>query len=115
MQNQIKKMSILPRLTSAYTNDLIQRKVRACHLVVIEGHSQKEASQKVGVTEKTISKWARKGKWNDQKFNGINKPAGGLETIMEDFFIVVKSKDHTLYKKVTELWSGYLQELKKNV
>lgn len=36
-------------------------------LIVKEGLSQKDASLRVGVTEKTMSRWVREGKWDEQR------------------------------------------------
>ena len=101
----------IPRLKNGNSSDATARRLKARYYVLIKGDSQKEAGIRVGVSEKSICVWAKAGKWNDKKFNGIKK-VGGIETIMQDFFIVVLSKDPRLYKKVTELWNGYLQQVK---
>lgn len=36
-------------------------------LIVKEGLSQKDTAQRVGVTEKTIGRWVRDGKWDEQR------------------------------------------------
>lgn len=36
-------------------------------LIIKEGLNQKEAAERVGVTEKTMSRWVKEGKWDNQR------------------------------------------------
>jgi tryptophan 2,3-dioxygenase len=50
---------------SAKKADYLKMRHAACECVVIQGKPQREVSALLGISEKTMSKWAREGGWSD--------------------------------------------------
>ena len=92
--------------------ELTSKRLRARHLIVIKGYSQKETAKIVGVSNKAICTWNKKYEWSDAETEAIKKK-GGLSVVMKDFFIYVRSTSPLLLKQITELWNGFLKAQEK--
>lgn len=65
--------------------DYVQLKEKAYDLVVVHGYSQKEASEILSLSEKTLSQWAIQGGWKEERES--------LENINFQEFIKEKLRD----------------------
>lgn len=90
-------------------NGLITQKVKARHLIVEKEFTQKETAAILGVSQKTISKWARGGNWAKMKEKKASYGIG-MKVFFEDFHTYVKKVAPELPKQLDELWLRYLQQ-----
>lgn len=90
-------------------NGLITQKVKARHLIVEKGFTQKETAAILGISEKTMSHWARGNNWAKQKERKANSGIG-MKIFFEDFHTYVKKVAPELPKQLDELWLRYLQQ-----
>lgn len=63
MKKRVKKKQA--RNTGKTQNDYAKLRQSAYELVVIQGHTQKDAADRLGVSEVTMSGWATGGKWKE--------------------------------------------------
>jgi DNA-binding XRE family transcriptional regulator len=94
--------------------EMVSRLLKARYLVIIKGYSQKEVSKIVGVSEKTMSTWSKKYKWNDVITRDV-KNLGGLNVFMELFFMYVNDTSPEQQKTVMNLWYGFLKSYEKQI
>ncbi len=90
------------------------QKNKARYLIIVKGFSQKEAAKVVGVSEKTMTAWAKKYNWQDAMLKVV-KHKGGLNGFMEDFFIYVRSAAPALLEDIKKHWFGFLKNHEKEI
>ncbi len=90
------------------------KRLRARHLIIVKGFSQKEAGKIVGVSEKTVSTWNKKYGWKEDGFKEMNK-RGGLTVVMDNFFTYIRSASPDLLESVKKLWTGFLKSEEKSI
>lgn len=97
------------KLHSGKSHDASLRKQHARFLIIFKGYNQKEAAKEVNVSEKTITKWGREGKWNDKKNhkeNSLQEPS------IKWFLLYVLINAPQLYKRINNLWDAYADSCK---
>jgi DNA-binding XRE family transcriptional regulator len=90
------------------TREQTAKKLKARYLIIVKGYSQKEASEIVGVTTKTMVQWVKKYNWNEEVTKEVVK-AGGLLAFMKDFFAYIRSTSPELLKAYASAWYSFLK------
>lgn len=93
---------------------MVSKLLKARYLVIVKGFNQKEVSEIVGVSQKTLSQWAIKYKWNDEITKEI-KNLGGLNVFMDLFFMYVQEISPEQQKDVKNLWYGFMKKYEKKI
>ena len=87
------------------------KRLKARHLIVVLGYTQKEASIVIGISQKTMCLWAQKYNWKDQ----ISKDyeyKGGFKVIMEGFFAyVANNTNQPMSEDLKALWNNYIEPM----
>lgn len=96
------------------TRSTTSQKNKARYLIIVKGFSQKEAANIVGVTEKTMTAWSKKYKWQDA-MTKVVKQKGGLNGFMEGFFTYVRSAAPMLLTDIKKHWFGFLKSHEKEI
>ncbi len=92
---------------------LAELKNKAARLVIMDGLTQKEAAKQIGVSEKTVSKWAQKHHWAAAAESYlINSPAALLNvTAFSDYLKAADENAYNVFKKHLE---AYMKDTKEN-
>jgi len=94
--------------------ELTSKRLRARHLLIVKGYSQKETAKIVECSEKTISTWVKLYKWKDEETKEVKKQ-GGLSVMMERFFTYIRSTSSEMVDPVKNLWIGFLKSEQKDI
>lgn len=78
----------------------------ARQLVVVLGYSQKEASIKLGVSQKTMCNWSKKYKWKSEIENLTQ-----TRLTLNEFLIYIKNIAPNNYNKIKGLSNNYIDHL----
>ena len=95
------------------SDSILAKQLKAKYLIQVKGYNQKEVAEKLTVSEKTMSKWAKENGWQDE-LKKKYKLKGGFAELMEGFVKMVKLKAPGMAKDVLKLWGKYLQELEEH-
>ncbi len=86
------------------------RRLKANYMVLVEKKDQKKVAEILGVSEKSMSSWAKRYNWKSE-LRAIEKK-GGLVAIMDGYFEYVKfCVNKETSQKQRDLWDKYLQRL----
>ena len=74
-------------------------------LSVKEGKSQREISQLLGISEKTLSQWSVKGEWQRQRKEYlVSSRTGPVDKLKERFYRLLESEEELDAKKTDEMY-----------
>jgi len=96
------------------SREMTSKRLKARYLVIVKGYSKKEAAKIIGVSQKTMTAWSKKYKWNDEMTKDVKKE-GGVSLFMEQFFIYVRSTSPEFQKVIKNLWYGFLKSHEKSI
>ena len=91
---------------------MMSQKSAARYLIVVKGYTQREVSNLLGISERSMSIWVKKYKWKKDIENEASK-YGGLSEIMEGFIKYVKQRNPEISDEVKSLWVSYLKMLER--
>jgi hypothetical protein len=86
-------------------------KVRAEHLVLIDGLTQKEVGQLLSLPEKTISQWSSKGKWKAKK-GERTEAIIKINVALTGFVSYLNDVAPEIYEQVSKHQRSYLKLLR---
>lgn len=88
-------------------------RLKARYMVIVQGHTQKDVSKILSVSEKTLSEWSNRYNWKSANDKMINRK-GGFEAIMEGFFQFMESTTNKQTSlKTKAVWCNYLIDLEE--
>ena len=92
----------------AIQNSMACKKAQAKQLLEVFGYNQKQTAATLKISEKSIAKWARMGKW--KVINKCKVNAKQTENIA-GFFEFLKTTNKPVHKKVEALYQRYKDSL----
>lgn len=101
-------------MNRAVRNGNKARILKARYLILVKELTQKEVAEIVGVSENTMTAWARRYNWYDKIHREITS-AGGLQMFMEDFFIELEAESREISIEVKKRWYNYLKKYEAQI
>lgn len=95
-------------------NSNIRKKNLARYFIIVKGLTQKETATLVDVSEKTMTIWSKKYKWQDAIIKKM-KDESGLSGFMELFFVYVNLTDPLILKDIKRHWYNFLKTHEKEI
>lgn len=87
-----------------------ERFSKAQYMILVQGIKQKEVSKMLGISERTLTEWAKKCNWKQERKAIVDK--GGLEAIIEGYFELLEERTSLQNRvKMKAIWVEYLQKL----
>jgi DNA-binding transcriptional regulator LsrR (DeoR family) len=88
-----------------------ERFSKAQYMVLVQGINQKEVSKALGISERTLTTWAKLCNWKQER-KAINAK-NGLEGIIEGNFELIEQRTSLQNRvKMKAIWTEYLQTLR---
>lgn len=87
-------------------------KKQAVYMFIVKGMRQNEIANILKVSEKTISLWSKKHKWNDRLTKDVNLE-GGLQEVMKRFFDYVFTMKPDTVDSFKTMWYAFLKHEEK--
>lgn len=88
----------------------IEERIKAQELVINNNLTQKEVSKILNVSEKTMSHWAKKFKWNEKKSDRTERVIT-IKNSLSGFLNYINDAAPDIHSKINELQKNYIKTI----
>ena len=85
-----------------------EKRIAAREMVIVQGMLQKEAGKQLGISEKTIGKWAKEDNWEGLMKLKAEKQAIHV-SLVDGFMDYLELQMPQIHREVQKHWSKYMK------